>query len=85
MVVQHPLLAGHPRDPHAKPHLSRAMTAAIGVSIAAHLGLAAYLAVQRFQAPPEPAVVAPDPGFKVEIYTPPAKPVVETKPEINLH
>ncbi|WP_421931134.1 TonB family protein [Phenylobacterium sp.] len=84
MVVQHPLLAGHPRDSHARPQLSRAMTAAIGVSIAAHLGLVAYLAVQRFQAPPEPAAVAPDPGFKVEIYTPPAKPILETKPELHL-
>ncbi|WP_310541928.1 TonB family protein [Phenylobacterium sp.] len=46
------------------------MTAAIGVSIAAHVALVGYLAAQRFQAPPAEPPVVEDPGFKVEIYTP---------------
>lgn len=79
MVVQHPFPAGH------SGQARRAMTAAIGVSIAAHVALVGYLAVQRFQAPPEdkPAAIE-DPGFQVELYTPP-KVVPEVKPEIHLH
>ncbi|CAN5491497.1 energy transducer TonB [soil metagenome] len=81
MVVQQPFPAGHAGN--AKAH--RAMTAAIGVSIAAHLGLAAYLAVQRFQAPPEETPVIEDPGFKVELYTPEKNVEPQTKPEVHLH
>ncbi|MBP9230842.1 MAG: TonB family protein [Phenylobacterium sp.] len=78
MIVQQPFPAGHAGQAR------RAMTAAIGVSIAAHVALVGYLAVQRFQAPPtEPAPVE-DPGFIVQLYTPDTKPVPQTKPELHL-
>ena len=80
MVVQQPFPAGSAVNPKAR----RAMTAAIGVSIAAHLALVGYLAVQRFQAPPEDPPAVEDPGFKVELYTPP-KPQPKVQPEMRPH
>lgn len=80
MVVQQLFPAGHTGSPRAR----RAMTAAIGVSVAAHVALVGYLAVQRFQAPPEEPAVIEDPGFKVELAELP-KPVPETRPEVHLH
>lgn len=79
MVVQQLF---HP-SPDNRPR--RAMTAAIGVSVAAHLALVAYLAVQRFHAPVEKAPPPIEgPGIKVELYTPP-KPVEQIKPQVHLH
>lgn len=80
MVVQQPFPAGSAVHPKAR----RAMTAAIGVSVAAHVALVGYLAVQRFQAPPEAPPAVEDPGFKVELYTPPkAQPKVQ--PDVRPH
>lgn len=80
MVVQQVFPAGYAGSPKAR----RAMTAAVGVSVAAHLVLVGYLAVQRFQAPPEDQPVIEDPGFKVELFTPEKKVMPVTKPEIHL-
>jgi len=80
MFVQQPFPAGHADSSRGR----RAMTAAIGVSIAAHVALVGYLTVQRFQAPAAEPPVVEDPGFKVEIYTPEKKVIPETKPEIHL-
>lgn len=78
MVVQQPFPAG------SAGKARRGMTAAIGVSVAAHLALVGYLAVQRFQAPPaEPAPVE-DPGFVVQLFKPDPKPVPQPKPELHL-
>jgi protein TonB len=80
MVVQQPFPAGHAGFPKAR----RAMTAAIGVSVAAHVALVAYLAVQRFQAPPADPAPVEDPGFIVQLYKPDPKPIPQTKPELHL-
>ncbi|WP_340646457.1 TonB family protein [Phenylobacterium sp.] len=80
MVVQQTFPAGRAGSPKAR----RAMTAAIGVSIAAHMALVGYLAVQRFQAPPSELAPVEDPGFVVQLYKPDPKPTPETKPELHL-
>lgn len=79
MVVQQLFPAGHAGSPSAR----RAMTAAVGVSIAAHVALVGYLAVQRFQAPPAQPAPIEDRRFIVELADLP-KPVAETKPQAHL-
>lgn len=65
MVIRQ-LVPAYPGIPARRPRLSRGATIAIGLSLAAHAGLATYLAVQRFVAPPE-APTAEPPAVKVDI------------------
>lgn len=71
--------------PHAGPRLSRTAATAIGVSVAAHIGLFGVLAAQRF-APP-PAEVEPETPLVsvVEIVSPPKPPVAKPPETTPVH
>lgn len=66
MVIRQ-LVPAYPGIPARRPRLSRGATIAIGLSLAAHAGLATYLAVQRFTAPPEAPTVE-DPPIVVDMF-----------------
>lgn len=66
MVIRQ-LAPAYPGIPARRPRLSRGAAIAIGLSIAAHAGLATYLAVQRFVAPPEAPTVE-DPPIIVDMF-----------------
>ncbi|HEX5378688.1 MAG TPA: TonB family protein [Phenylobacterium sp.] len=78
MVVRQ-LVPAFPGVPAHRPRLSRSASVAIGLSVAVHAGLAAYLAYQKF-VPPPPEVE--DPGISVTLAPLPLKPPPPT-PEIK--
>jgi protein TonB len=66
MVIRQ-LMPVYPGIPVRRPRLSRGATVAIGLSIAAHLGVVAYLAAQRFA--PMAAGADADNGAVIEVTT----------------
>lgn len=58
-MVQTPFVPAYAGIPASRPRLSPTAATAIGLSLAVHVGLFGYLALQRF-APPPDAAVAPD-------------------------
>ncbi len=82
MVIRQ-LTPVYPGIPVRRPRLTRGASVAIGLSIAAHLGLVAYLAIQKF-APP--GARAEDDGARpitVTTYTPPKEVPPPPKPQTN--
>lgn len=61
------------------PRMSRALVIALGVSAAAHMGLFAYLAYQKYVIPAQ--VMEPDRTLIVPLYTPPPPQVDQPPPE----
>lgn len=77
MVIRQ-MIPAYPGIPTHRRPMSKGATIAIGVSAAFHIGLATYLAYQRFVPPPEPVVE--EPNVKVDLVTLPDKPPpIETK------
>lgn len=77
MVIRQalPVFAGHPQSRNKR---SPQVTAAIGLSVAVHAGLAVYLAIKTWT-PPEPVVLPEGPIIDVQTVTLP-KEKIETPP-----
>jgi protein TonB len=76
-MVIHQMMPAYPGIPVRRRPMSKGVAVAIGLSAAVHVGLAVYLAYQRFVPPPEP--VAEDKSIVVDIldYRRPPPPPVE--------
>lgn len=86
-MVQAPFVPAYAGIPVSRPRLSRTAATAIGVSVAVHAGLFAYLALQRFSAPADLEAVAPEPPPTIVTLAPPtpAVPTTPEKPTVRLH
>jgi len=87
LVIRQPFAFPTHHTPHGRG-LSRATTLAVGVSLAVHVGLGAYLLVQKFTPPPAPVVEVHPPfqGSVVTLAPPPAEiaPPKQTTPKPTL-